>query len=171
MADTVTDVLRLACAMSDGDMSLQAPARLRSFSRHERRILLAALDAVVAGNRARLGDVAQYAERWKRLGERLHPHEYPQWPGALEVFAVARGQIRVPSAGSRVEAAMRSGDVAGAAVLLARAGQADAVGGLAAAVRDFCRGSRRGSYRCAGRSRAGVRAGAAVAARARPEPG
>ena len=121
MADTVTDVLRLACAMSDGDMSLQAPARLRSFSRHERRILLAALDAVVDGNRARLDDVAQYAERWKRLGERLHPHEYPQWPGALEVFAVARGQIRVPSAGSRVEAAMRSGDVAGAAVLLARA--------------------------------------------------
>jgi hypothetical protein len=78
-----------------------ARLRLRSFSRHERRILLAALDAVVAGNRARLGDVAQYAERWKRLGERLHPHEYPQWPGALEVFAVARGQIRVPSAGSR----------------------------------------------------------------------
>jgi hypothetical protein len=120
-ADTVTDVLRLACAMSDGDVSLQAPARLRSFSRHERRILLAALDAVVAGNRARLGDVAQYAERWKRLGERLHPHEHPRWPGALDVFAAARGQIRVPSAGSRVEAAMRSGDVAGAAALLAHA--------------------------------------------------
>lgn len=121
MANTVTDVLRLACAMSDGDVSLQAPARLRSFSRHERRVLQAALDAVVAGNRAQLADVAQYAERWKRLGERLHPHEYPQWPGALAAFAAARGQIRVPSAGSRVEAAMRSGDVAGAAALLARA--------------------------------------------------
>jgi hypothetical protein len=120
-ADTVTDVLRLACAMSDGDVSLQAPARLRSFSRQERRILLAALNAIVAGNRARLGDVAQYAERWKRLGERLHPHEHPRWPGALDVFAAARGQIRVPSAGSRVEAAMCSGDVAGAAALLAHA--------------------------------------------------
>ena len=59
LADTVTDVLRLACAVSGCDVSLQAPARLRSFSRKERRILLAALDAVVAGNRARLGDVAQ----------------------------------------------------------------------------------------------------------------
>ena len=121
IVDTVTDVLRLACAMSDGDVSLAAPARLRSFGRKERRILLAALDAVVAGNRAKLGDVAQYAERWKRLGERLHPHEHPQWPGAVEVFAVARGEIRVPSFGSRVEAAMSSGDVAGAAVLLAHA--------------------------------------------------
>lgn len=121
IVDSVTDVLRLACAMSDGDVSLQAPARLRSFSRHERRVLLAALDAVVAGNRAKLADVAPYAERWKRLGERLHPHEFPQWPGAVDVFAVARGQIRVPSVAGRVEAAMRSGDVAGAAVLLARA--------------------------------------------------
>jgi len=65
--------------------------------------------------------MSQYAERWKRLGERLHPHEHPQWPGAQEVFAVARSEIRVPSFGSRVEAAMRSGDVAGAATLLARA--------------------------------------------------
>jgi hypothetical protein len=61
IVDSVTDVLRLACAMSDGDVSLQAPARLRSFSRHERRVLLAALDAVVAGNRAKLADVAPYA--------------------------------------------------------------------------------------------------------------
>jgi len=121
LADTVTDVLRLASAVSDGDVSLEVPTRLRSFSRKERRVLLAALDAVVAGNRAKLGDVAQYAERWKRLGERLHPHEHPQWPGAQDVFAVARGEIRVPSFGSRVGAAMRSGDVTGAAALLAHA--------------------------------------------------
>jgi hypothetical protein len=121
LAGTVTDVLRLASAVSDGDVSLEVPARLRSFSRKERRVLLAALDAVVAGNRAKLGDVAQYAERWKRLGERLHPHEHPQWPGAQDVFAVARGEIRVPSLSGRVEAAMGSGDVAGAAALLAHA--------------------------------------------------
>jgi stress response protein SCP2 len=121
LADTVTDVLRLACAVSDGDVSLEAPARLRSFSRNERRMLLAALDGVVAGNQAKLGDVAQYAERWKRLGERLHPHEHPQWPGAQAVFAAARGEVRVPSLSSRVEAAMNSGDTAGAAALLAHA--------------------------------------------------
>ncbi|HYZ56532.1 MAG TPA: hypothetical protein VE733_23975 [Streptosporangiaceae bacterium] len=51
----------------------------------------------------------------------LHPHEYPQWPGAQDVFAVARGDIRYPSAGSRLEAAMRAGNVAGAASLLSHA--------------------------------------------------
>lgn len=121
LADTVTDVLRLACAVSDGDVSLEAPTKFRSFGRRERRILLAALDAIVAGNRSKLGDVSQYAERWKRLGERLHPHEHQQWPGAQDVFAVARGDIRVPSFGSRVEASMRAGDVAGAASLLVNA--------------------------------------------------
>jgi hypothetical protein len=104
--------LRLASAVSDGDVSLKAATKFRSFGRQERRVLLAALDAVVAGSRAKLGDVAKYAEPWKRLGERLHPHEYPQWPAAQEVFAVARGEIRVPSLDGRVQAALQSGDVA-----------------------------------------------------------
>jgi hypothetical protein len=121
LVDTVTDVLRLACAISDGDLTLEAATRFRSLRRGERRVLLAALDGVVAGSRAKLGDVAQYAERWKRLGERLHAREYPQWPNAQDVFAVARGEIRVPSFASRVEASMRTGDVAAAAGLLSAA--------------------------------------------------
>jgi hypothetical protein len=121
LADTVTDLLRLACAVSGGDVTLETATRFRSFRRGERRLLLASLDAVVTGNRAKLGDVARYAERWKRLEHSLHPHEYPQWPGALDVFAVARGDIRYPPAGSRLEAAMRAGDVAGATSLLSYA--------------------------------------------------
>lgn len=121
LADTVTDVLRLACAVSDGDLTLETPTRFRSFRRAERRILLAALDAVVAGNRAKLGDVAQRAEPWKRLGERLHAREYPQWPHAQDVFAAARGDIRVPSFAARVETSLHSGDVTGAAGLLSNA--------------------------------------------------
>ena len=46
MADTVTDVLRLAAAVSDGDPTLETPARFRSFTRAERRVLMQALDAV-----------------------------------------------------------------------------------------------------------------------------
>lgn len=121
LADTVTDVLRLACAVSDGDLTLETPTRFRSFRRAERRILLAALDSVVAGNRAKLGDVAQHAEPWKRLGERLHAREYPQWPAAQDVFAVARGDIRVPSFAGLVEARMKTRDVTGAASLLSHA--------------------------------------------------
>ncbi|MFI9003039.1 hypothetical protein [Streptomyces sp. NPDC053541] len=119
LLDTVTDVLRLACALSDGDVTLALPTRFRAPSRPHRRALLASLDAVVAGQPAKLADVPRHREAWKRLGERLHPHEYPQWPHAAEVFAVARGELRAPSLAGRVEALLAAGDVRGAAGLLA----------------------------------------------------
>ncbi|MDA2807999.1 TerD family protein [Nocardiopsis suaedae] len=109
--DTVTDVLRLACALSDGDVTLAAPTRFTSPRRRDRRALLAALDRVVAGAPVKLGDVNRHANRWKRLGERLHPHEYPEFPHAREVFAVARGERRASSLEARTEAAFTEGDL------------------------------------------------------------
>ncbi|MER5308461.1 hypothetical protein ABT034_11810 [Streptomyces sp. NPDC002773] len=117
--DTVTDVLRLACALADGDVTLREPTRFRALSRPHRRALLAGLDAVVAASPAKLSDVSAHGEAWKRLGERLHPHEYPHWPHAAGVFAVARGERKVPSFDSRVEELLARGEVAGAAELLA----------------------------------------------------
>ncbi|MGW4163579.1 hypothetical protein [Streptomyces sp. NPDC004788] len=119
LLDTVTDVLRLACALSDGDVSLREPTRFRSTSRPHRRAMLAGLDALVAANPARLADVPARREAWKRLGERLHPHEYPQWPHAAEVFAVARGERQAPSLARGLERLLGAGDVTGAADLLA----------------------------------------------------
>ncbi|MFI8828559.1 hypothetical protein [Streptomyces sp. NPDC053431] len=119
LLDTVTDVLRLACALSDGDVGLREPTRFRAPSRPHRRALLAGLDALVAADPAKLADVPARREAWKRLGERLHPHEYPQWPHAAEVFAVARGERRAPSLARRVERLLGEGDVTGAAGLLA----------------------------------------------------
>lgn len=119
LADTVTDVLRLAAAVSGGDVTLETAARFRSFSRRERRAMMAALDGVVSSSPAKLGDVARYAERWKRLGERIHPHEYPAFPSARRVFAVARGEEEVPSLSARAERHFRSGAPADAARLLA----------------------------------------------------
>ncbi|WP_328869506.1 hypothetical protein OHT76_04970 [Streptomyces sp. NBC_00287] len=116
--DTVTDVLRLACALSDGDVTLQEPTRFRALSRPARRALLAGLDSVVAEAPGKLADVPVHREAFKRLGERLHPHEYPQWPHAAEVFAVARGERKAPSFDRRVEELLGADDVAGAAELL-----------------------------------------------------
>ncbi len=120
LADTVTDILRVAVAVSGGDVTLQESTRFRSFRRPERRAMLAALDKVVSANRAKLSDVTVHSEPWKRLGERLHPHEYQEWPGALEAFAAARGDLRAPTTASVVEAKLAGGDVAGAARTLAR---------------------------------------------------
>jgi stress response protein SCP2 len=111
LVDTVTDVLRLACALSGGDVTLEQPTRFRSFSRGDRRALLTALDRVVATNPVKLSDVGRFATRWKRLGEGLHPHEFPQLPAAREVFAVARGDRTARSLAARVEAALGDGDL------------------------------------------------------------
>lgn len=121
LVDTVTDVLRLACALSGGDVTLQEPTRFLSLSRRDRRALLAALDAVVAGSPHALEDVPVRREQFKRLGERLHPHEYPQYGNAAQVFAVARGEQVVRSLTSRIEAAFTDGDTAAAVKLLAHA--------------------------------------------------
>jgi hypothetical protein len=119
--DTTTDVLRLACQASGGDASLATPTRFRAFRRRERRILLAALNKAVGASPDKLADVARYAERWKRLGERLHPHEYDEWPHAQEVFAVARGERQVRNIAGRAEEAIRAGAIGRAASVLSAA--------------------------------------------------
>ncbi|NEB00837.1 TerD family protein [Streptomyces sp. SID13726] len=121
LLDTVTDVLRLACVLADGDVSLQEPTRFRSLSRPVRRALLAGLDSVVAANPAKVADVRLHREPFKRLGERLHPHEFPQWPYAAEVFAVARGDKRVSTFDGRIEVLLGAGDLTGAVALLTSA--------------------------------------------------
>ncbi|WP_218010892.1 hypothetical protein [Herbidospora mongoliensis] len=119
LVDTVTDVLRLACGCSGGDVTLTEPSRFRSFKRAERRALLAALDGVATT--AKLGDVPRYREQWKRLGERLHPHEHPRFPRAAHVFEVARGERPAASLHGQVEAALSSGRTADAVELLGTA--------------------------------------------------
>jgi hypothetical protein len=116
--DTVTDVLRLASEASGGDVTLRKPTRFRSFRRPERRALLAALDEVAA---SKLGDVNQNREAWKRLGERLHPHEHDQWPHAQDVFAVARKDKVARSLAGRVEMALQDNDIRTAVSILSAA--------------------------------------------------
>jgi hypothetical protein len=57
LVDTVTDVLRLVAAVSGGDVTLETPTRFRSLPRAERRLIMAALDAVVSG---------EPGEAWRR---------------------------------------------------------------------------------------------------------
>jgi hypothetical protein len=121
LIETPTDVLRLAAAACGGDVGLLEPARLRSPARRDRRALLAALDRV-AGTPAALAEVSGRREQWKRLGERLHPHEYAHaYPHAGAVFAVARGELEAPSLAGRVDAAFAAGQGARAVELLGSA--------------------------------------------------
>ncbi|PRY35386.1 TerD family protein [Umezawaea tangerina] len=119
--DTVTDVLRLACQFSGGDVSLAEPTRFRSFGRPQRRALMAALETVVAANPDKLGDVRRYRQRWKSLSSGVHPHEFRRYPHAQDVFAVARGDLAARSLAGRVELAFAAGDVGRAVERLAMA--------------------------------------------------
>lgn len=69
---TVTDVLRLAVSLSDGDISLAENTKFKSFSRKERRIIMSLL--AQCSNLEE--DMWRYREQWIRLGERLHPGEF-----------------------------------------------------------------------------------------------
>ncbi|MEK4058036.1 cytoplasmic protein [Paenibacillus sp. FSL F4-0087] len=69
---TATDILRLAVACSDGDVSLKENTRFRSFTRSERRVIFALLENASDP----LEDLFRYKGSWQRLAERLHPGEY-----------------------------------------------------------------------------------------------
>ncbi len=87
---TATDVLRLAVAWSNGDVSLAAPSKFAPMKRPLRRWLMAMLDR--CGSVAE--DMARRPEVFKRLGEVLHPGEYmKRFPTACASFdAVRRGE-------------------------------------------------------------------------------
>jgi stress response protein SCP2 len=108
--DTATDVLRLAVALSDGDVSLSENTRFRSFSRPERRLLL----GLLANIKHPEEDMLRYASAWKRLGERLHPGEH----GHAGLFKIVRENGSVEGFNSRVEKALADENYLDAAVIL-----------------------------------------------------
>jgi hypothetical protein len=112
---TATDVLRLAAGLSGGDVSLAAPSRFARFPRRQRRLLLALLE----GCGGLTEDMRRRVEQFKRLGERLHPGEHAErYPKTAAAFTVIRDGLPFTSFNSRVELALITGDVAGAAQAL-----------------------------------------------------
>ncbi|KRP47141.1 TerD family protein [Pseudomonas poae] len=99
--ETTTDVLRLAVALTGGDVSLTtASTRFTAMKRSMRRLLLRLLDRIPNATE----DVMRHAERWKRLAEVLHPGDYAdKYPAALAAITAARRNEAWGSFGSRVE--------------------------------------------------------------------
>lgn len=114
---TATDVLRVAVAMSGGDVSLAAPCKFRRFRRAERRFLLAALEAVPALTE----DMLRRPEVWKRLGRELRPGDYKEkYPTTLKAFDVVRNDEPFQTFNGKVEEALSRGDTRTIADLLAQ---------------------------------------------------
>lgn len=112
---TATDVLRLATAFSDGDVSLARNVHFKKFKRSERRMFLNLLEN--AGNITE--DMLRYRERWIRLGEILHPSEYKnQFFKTKEAFSVLRESKKFETFTSKLEAALLKKDIDVAVSLL-----------------------------------------------------
>jgi len=105
---TATDVLRLAAAWSDGDVSLAQVTRFRKFKRRERRLLLGLLEQ--CGQIAE--DMLRYKERWIRLGEILHPSEYGhRFKRCEEAFDILRNDKPFTTWSGSVELAFQYNNV------------------------------------------------------------
>jgi stress response protein SCP2 len=112
---TATDVLRLATALSDGDVSLAEDSKFRSFNRHERRQLLSMLEQI--DNKEE--DMLRFPARWIRLGERLHPGDYAKaLPTTYTAFAKLRNNAKIVTFRSQVEQAIRDRRILDAIKLL-----------------------------------------------------
>jgi hypothetical protein len=100
---TATDVLRLATALSDGDVSLAGNSIFRKFKRSERRLLLGLLEQCPNITE----DMLRQTGRWIRLGEILHPAEYKsRYPKAHAAFDILRNNKDFPTFAGRLEQAL-----------------------------------------------------------------
>lgn len=117
---TSTDVLRLITALSDGDVSLATNTKYKSFKRITRRLLLDLLD-----NCPNLEeDMLKYKNRWIRVGERLHPSEYPEYKVANEAFRKLRENEKIETFNGKVEKYLGANrSIAAAQILKSRPGE------------------------------------------------
>lgn len=99
---TVTDVLRLAAVLSNGDVSLSESTRFR-LSRSQRRLLATTLDRVLRGNGGDYTDFARHREEWKRLIRSAHFGDFSLPAVTAAVSAVYNESAR--SFESRLDAA------------------------------------------------------------------
>lgn len=97
---TSTDVLRIATALSDGDVSLANNTKFNKFKRKERKFLLTMLEN--CNNITE--DMLRYKNNWIRLGEILHPGEFKKcFPKSFQAFSVLRNNEKFKTFNSNSE--------------------------------------------------------------------
>lgn len=113
--DTSTDVLRLAVALSGGDVSLAEPVKFKTFKRSVRRLLLTLLESQFNS----VEDMLRWKDRWIRLGEKLHPGEFKdKFPRSFDAFNVLRNGLPSNTFNSRLEKSLELADVEEAVAML-----------------------------------------------------
>lgn len=116
---TVTDVLRLAVALSGGHPSLAEDVKFK-LSRPERRLIARTLENVLQFNGENYEDFTRFPEQWKRLAASAHLGDYGHDAVNRALSAIYDETAR--SFNSRYEAAKLQSPVEAAKVLSERPG-------------------------------------------------
>lgn len=83
---TPVDILRIAVALSGGDVSLSEDSKFISFNRSTRKLLLEMFEKL-----NEFEDMMRFREKFKRLGEGLHPGEFAKrYPKTFKAFDAIR---------------------------------------------------------------------------------
>lgn len=115
---TATDVLRLAVALSDGDVSLSENCKFRSFKRSERRLIMDLLEKSGPG---REEEMHKRKEVWKYLGNYLHPREMEaDYPETCKVFAKLREGTKIETFLGKADKAFKEKNFSKAVTILSR---------------------------------------------------
>lgn len=118
---TATDVLRLAVALSNGNVSLTGKITFKHFNKAERRFLLSLLNNC----KNPVEDMLRYKSNWIILGEILHPGDYAnRYKNAYNAFSKVRSGVKIKTWGGRVDEAFEKHNLEGLLKLLsARPGE------------------------------------------------
>lgn len=116
---TVTDVLRLAVALSGGHPSLAERERIR-LRKSQRRLIASTLDRVLIANGENHEDFARFPEFWKRVAASAHLRDFGR-PAVDRAMTAVYNESAV-TFNSRVEAAKDETPVRAADVLIERPG-------------------------------------------------
>ncbi|MEH6941007.1 TerD family protein [Bacillus sp. JJ722] len=117
MFKTATDVLRLAVALSEGDVSLASTTKFKKFKRSERRLLLGLLESLPYITE----DMLRNKTKWIRLGEILHPGEYKnKYPNTYKAFNILRNKLEFSTFESKLQAAINNKDITKCVALLSK---------------------------------------------------
>lgn len=106
-----TDVLRIATAASNGDVSLADNTKFKSFKRSQRRNLVKALEAVISEE-----DIARHAGKWVRLAHSLHVGDYSK--KVFNIIGKVRNNEKIMTFNSKVEEFLKKSHVVKATMLL-----------------------------------------------------
>lgn len=116
---TATDVLRFCVVLSDGDISLAGNTKFKKFSNKERRLIMNLLEKV-SNSSSFEENMWKYKEKWKRIGEIIHPFSFAQnkYSKTIKLFNDIRNYNKPLFNGGIIEDAIERHDVKTAICLL-----------------------------------------------------